>query len=101
MMTPWAPAASAVRITAPRLWGSLSSSHTTMRGFSPFSRAAFRISSTLAYSRTAARAMTPWWEWVRLIPSSFRRSASTTTIPFSRAAEAIWPRAESVSPFII
>ena len=44
--------------------------------------------------------MTPWWEWVRLMPSSLRRSASTTTTPFSRAAEAMWPRAESVSPFI-
>ena len=99
MITPWAPAASAVRITAPRLWGSLSSSHTTMRGGSPFSRAMFRMSSTLAYSRTAAWAMTPWWEWVRLILSSLRRSASTTTMPFSRAAEAICPRAASCSPF--
>ena len=62
-------------MTAPRLWGSESSSHTTIRGGSPFSRAAFRMSSTLAYSRTAARAMTPWWEWVRLMPSSLRRSA--------------------------
>ena len=51
-------------------------------------------------SRTAASAMTPWWEWVRLMPSSFRRSASTTTMPFSRAAEAMCPRVGSVSPFM-
>ena len=101
MMTPWAPAASAVRMTAPKLWGSLSSSHTTIRGASPFSRAMFRMSSTLAYSRAAATAITPWWEWVRLMPSSFRRSASTTTTPFSRAVEAMWPRVASVSPFKI
>mgnify|MGYP007025300683 CR=1 FL=1 len=36
-------------------------SHTRIRGGSPRSRAAERMSSTLAYSRTAARAMTPWW----------------------------------------
>ena len=57
--TPWAPAHSAVRIIAPRLWGSEISSHTTMRGFSPLSAALFKICSTLTYSRTAARAMTP------------------------------------------
>ena len=98
MMTPWAPAHSAVRITAPRLWGSLSSSHTTIRGGSPLSRAALRMSSTLAYSRTAATAMTPWWLLVRLMPSSLRRSASVTTIPLFRAVEAMWPRVASVSP---
>ena len=38
------------------------------------------------------------WEWVRLMASSFRRSASTTTTPASRAREAIWPRVLSVSP---
>ena len=59
MMMPWAPAHSAVRMTAPRLWGSESSSHTTTRGGSPFSRAALRIASTVAYARTAAMAMTP------------------------------------------
>lgn len=48
--------------------------------------------------RTAAWAMTPWWEWVRLIKSSFFRSHSTTTMPLSRAAAAMWARAESVSP---
>ena len=52
-------ALAAVRMTAPRLWGSDSSSHTTIRGASPFSRAALRMSSTVAYSRTAASAMTP------------------------------------------
>ena len=46
-----------------------------------------------------ARAMTPWWEWVRLMASSFRRSASTTTTPAARALEAICPRVLSVSPF--
>ena len=61
-------------------------------------RAASRMSSTLAYSRTAARAITPWWEWVRLMPSSLRRSHSTTTTPLERAVEAMCPRAASVSP---
>ena len=98
MITPWAPAHSAVRITAPRLWGSDSSSHTTRRGGSPFSRAALSRSSTSAYSRTAAMAITPWWLLVRLMPSSFRRSASVTTTPFPRAVEAMWPRVASVSP---
>lgn len=51
-----------------------------------------------AVIRTAAWAMTPWWEWVRLIKSSFFRSHSTTTMPLSRAAAAMWARAESVSP---
>ena len=49
-------------------------------------------------SRTAARAITPWWEWVRLMPSSLRRSHSTTTTPLERAVEAMCPRAASVSP---
>ena len=101
MMTPWAPAHSAVRITAPRLWGSDSSSHTTIRGGSPFSRAMDRMSSTVAYSRTAATAMTPWWAWVRLMASSLRRSDSTTTMPLPRAVEAMWPREASVSPLAI
>ena len=48
IITPWAPAHSAVRITAPRLWGSESSSQTTTRGGSPRSRAACRMSSTVA-----------------------------------------------------
>ena len=98
MMSPWAPAHSAVRRMAPRLWGSDISSHTTSRGGSPLAAAASRMLWTLTYSRTAARAMTPWWEWVRLMASSFRRSASTTTTPASRAREAIWPRVLSVSP---
>ena len=38
------------------------------------------------------------WEWVRLMPSSFRRSASTTTMPWARALEAMWPKVLSVSP---
>ena len=59
MITPWAPAHSAVRMMAPRLWGSEISSQTTTRGASPFSRARARISDTEAYSRTAATAMTP------------------------------------------
>ena len=67
MMTPCAPAHSAVRMMAPRLCGSLISSHTTSRGASPRSRAAERMSSTLAYSRTAARAMTPWCAFVALM----------------------------------
>ena len=53
------------------------------------------------YSRTAATAMTPWWAWVRLMPSSLRLSASATTMPRLRAVEAMWPRAVSTSPFII
>lgn len=39
MTTPWAPAHSAVRMTAPRLWGSDSSSQRTIRGASPCSSA--------------------------------------------------------------
>ena len=39
MMTPWAPAHSAVRRIAPRLWGSDISSHTTSSGASPLSAA--------------------------------------------------------------
>ena len=96
--TPWAPAHSAVRRIAPRLWGSEISSHTTSSGASPFSAAAARMLSTVTYSRTAARAMTPWWAWVRLMLSSFRRSASTTTMPASRALEAMCPSVLSVSP---
>ena len=68
------------------------------QGVIALSAADCRICSTVAYSRTAARAMTPWWAWVRLMASSFRRSASTTTTPASRAREAIWPRVLSVSP---
>ncbi len=48
MMTPCAPAHSAVRMIAPRLCGSDSSSQMTSRGASPFSCAAFSISSTVA-----------------------------------------------------
>ena len=98
MMTPWAPAHSAVRRMAPRLWGSEISSHTTSSAGSPFAAAAESSDCTDTYSRIAARAMTPWWAWVRLMPSSLRRSASTTTMPFSRAREAMWPRVLSVSP---
>ena len=44
------------RMTAPRLCGSLSSSHTTMRGFSPFSRAALRkTDAALGHIASAAR----------------------------------------------
>ena len=38
------------------------------------------------------------WEWVRLMPSSLRRSHSTTTTPLERAVEAMCPSAASVSP---
>ena len=46
-------------VIAPRLCGSEISSQTTIKGFSPFSRAMFKISSTLTYSRTLVSAMTP------------------------------------------
>ena len=46
----------------------------------------------------AAMAITPWWLWVTLMASSFRRSVLTTTTPCSRAALAMCPRAESPSP---
>ena len=52
-------ALAAVRIIAPRLWGSEISSHTTSSGASPRSAAIRRISSTVEYSRTEARAITP------------------------------------------
>ena len=50
IMTPWAPARLAVRMMAPRLWGSSMPSNSMRKGGSPFSSAAFSISSTSAYS---------------------------------------------------
>ena len=48
MIIPCAPAHSAVRMIAPRLWGSDNSSQMTMSGGSPASCAFFKISSMLA-----------------------------------------------------
>ena len=59
MMTPWAPAHSAVRRMAPKLWGSEISSQTTSSGGSPLAAAASSRLCTVTYSRTAASAMTP------------------------------------------
>ena len=44
IITPWAPAHSALRMIAPRLWGSDSSSQITISGVSPRSAASCRIS---------------------------------------------------------
>ena len=59
MITPCAPARLAVRIIAPRLWGSSISSRRKMKGASPFSFALFKISSTVDYSYAATCAITP------------------------------------------
>ena len=52
----------------------------------------------MAYSAAAATAMTPWWAPVVLMASSFRRSASTTTVPAFLAWAARRLKVRSVSP---
>ena len=59
IITPCAPAHSAVRIIAPRLCGSVILSSIIIKGFSPFDSAELIISSTSAYSCSDTIAITP------------------------------------------
>ena len=87
IITPCAPAASAVLITAPRLCVSSTPSQIIINGFSFFSAALFKISSTVEYSCAAAERATPWCTPPPHIKSSFFESTSLMTAPFSRAIE--------------
>ena len=98
MMTPWAPAHSAVRMMAPRLWGSSSSSQRTKKGGSPRSWASWNKSSTVAYSFTAATATTPWWLAPPQRWSSLRGSASLMAAPAALALATRAERAPERSP---
>ena len=97
-MTPWAPAHSAVRMMAPRLWGSSSSSQRTKKGGSPRSWASWNKSSTVAYSFTAATATTPWWLAPPQRWSSLRGSASLMAAPAALALATRAERAPERSP---
>src|SRR5690606_1351814 len=60
MITPWAPAASAVRRMEPKLWGSSIPSRRMKKGASSRSSARRKRSSSRAYLYAAASAATPW-----------------------------------------
>ena len=59
MTMPWAPHSNALRMTAPRLWGSSMPSLSTRKGGSPLALAADSRSSTVTYSISLAKAATP------------------------------------------
>ena len=60
-MTPWTPAASALRRSVPTFWGSSRESSTRTNGASPRSAARARMSSSDAKARGSTTRATPWW----------------------------------------
>ena len=83
---------------APRLCGSEISSAMMMNGFSPFSSARAKMSSTVAYPWAATLAMTPWWFAFPHMKPSFFGSVSLMRMPASRAVAMIFPMDPCFSP---
>ena len=98
MMTPWAPAHSAVRITAPRLWGSESSSQTTERGGSPLSRAGLEEVLHRGVFPHGGHGHDAWWAWVRLMASACGGPPPPARPPAAGPGWPGWRRGRSTSP---
>ena len=86
MTTPCAPKPAALRMTAPRLRGSVTWSSTTISGGSPISGARSRRSSGWAYSYAGIRAASPWWTAPAVIRSSSPLLTSSRLMPLSEAS---------------
>ena len=76
-ITPWTPAASALRSSVPTFCGSSSESRTRTNGGSPRSSARARMSSSEANRRGSTTRATPWWPSKPAIAVSEPPSTST------------------------